>query len=80
MTDTSPRVSDPGTTRLLGLIDVLVDVVSRHQGSVRQNDAMREAARKAGVSVSEMPYVVNSAVADRRITADLRSGKLELVG
>ena len=73
------RASDPGTIRLRGLIEALVTVVRTHGGTAPQNEAMRETARNVGVSVSEMPYVVNSAVADRRITADLRSGKLELV-
>lgn len=73
------RITDSRTQQLRDLIEVLVAVVKRHDGVVSQRVAMQEAAREARMSIAEMPYIVNSAVADNRITADLRSGKLELV-
>jgi len=79
MTLTTDRVADTRTQQLKELVRVLVDVVRQNGGVVSQRDAMRQAAASSGLSVSEMPYIVNSAVADRMITADLRSGKLQLV-
>jgi hypothetical protein len=79
MTLVADRVADSRTQQLKALIEILVDVVKAHGGTVSQREAMREAATNAEMSVSEMPYIVNSAVADHRITADLRSGKLKLV-
>lgn len=73
------RVTDARTQQLKDLIEVLVGVVRERGGTMSQREAMREAASDAGMSVSEMPYIVNSAVADHRLTADLRSGKLTLV-
>lgn len=79
MTLVADRVADLRTQKLKELIQILVDVVQAQGGTMSQREAMRSAAAKAGLSVSEMPYIVNSAVADHRITADLRSGKLQLI-
>ena len=75
------RVTDARTQQLKDLVEVIVKIVEKSAGgTISQRDAMRQAASTTGVSVSEMPYIVNSAVADHRISADLRSGKLALVG
>lgn len=65
--------------RLRGLIDLLVQVIEEHGGSMNRQEATREVATKAGISVSELPYVITSAVADKRITASLRTNLLEVV-
>lgn len=79
MTLATERVRDSRATQLKRLIDVLVDIVGSYDGPASQREVMRKAAREAGVSISEMPYVVNTAVADRKVTTDLRSGKIALV-
>lgn len=65
--------------QLRNLIDNLVEIVSANNGSIPQSDAVQEVANRTGLSLSEVPYIVNSAVADNRITADLRSGMIKLV-
>lgn len=47
----------PATERLLALIGILVDVVQENGGSMPVRAAERLAAQRAGVSVSEMPWV-----------------------
>lgn len=74
------RATDARTQRLKDLIEILVRIVANADaGFILQREAMELAARESKLSVTEMPYVVNAAVADNRITADLRSGKLQLV-
>lgn len=73
------RTSSPDVQRLRGLINLLVQVVEEHGGSMNRQEATREVATKAGISVSELPYIITSAVADKRITASLRSNILEVV-
>lgn len=78
MTITSPTV-ESRAQQLRNLIQELVSVVEQNGGSVSLRDAVPSVATKTGLPLSEVPYIVNSAVADNRITADLRSGMLELV-
>lgn len=65
--------------QLRNLIEDLVKIVDANGGSMTQSEAVRSVASQTGLPLSDVPYVVNSAVADHRITADLRSGMLELV-
>jgi hypothetical protein len=66
--------------QLIGLIDVMVDVVTEAGGTAVAGDAMRATARRTGASVSVMSYVLTSAVADYRLTHSLRSGAVSLPG
>lgn len=80
MVAVAERSTDAQIEQLNTLIEALVKVVAGAEGqTIAQRDAMQQAAKLAGASISEMPYVVNSAVAEHRINADLRSGKLTLV-
>lgn len=78
MTVASPTV-ESRAQQLRNLIEELVEVVSDNQGSITLSEAVTTVASRTGLPLSDVPYVVNSAVADRRITADLRSGVLKLV-
>lgn len=78
MTSASPTV-ESRAQQLRNLIQELVEVVASNGGSMAQSEAVRSVASRTGLSLSDVPYVVNSAVADHRITADLRSGLLKLV-
>lgn len=73
------RESSPDVVRLRALIDMLVDVVREHGGESPGKGAKIIAARRAGISVSEMDYVVTSAVADRRVEYSLRTGRISLL-
>ncbi|MEI3848059.1 MULTISPECIES: hypothetical protein [unclassified Microbacterium] len=78
MNAASPTV-ESRAQQLRNLIQELVEVVDANGGSMALRDAVPSVASRTGLSLSDVPYVVNSAVADRRIRADLRSGMLELV-
>lgn len=78
MTIASPNV-ESRAQQLRNLIDDLVSVVTTSGGSIKLSDAVPALADRTGLPQSEVPYIVNSAVADNRITADLRSGVLKLV-
>ena len=78
MTIASPTI-ESRTQQLRNLIQDLVDIVDAHGGRMTLRDAVPSVASRTGLPLSEVPYIVNSAVADRRITSDLRSGVLELV-
>lgn len=64
--------------QLRGFIELVVESVTEHGGSVHQNIVSREVARKTSLSVSEMPYVIMSARADHRVVYDLRTGTVSL--
>lgn len=74
----STRTTDSRTQQLRSLIDTLVSVVERRGGSIKQDVAAQEFGQMSGVFGPDFYYVVNSAVADGRITASLRSGILRL--
>ncbi len=78
MTIASPTV-ESRAQQLRNLIQELVEVVRDNGGKMPLSDAVPSVANRTGLPLSEVPYIVNSAVADCRITADLRSGVLELV-
>lgn len=78
MTIASPIV-ESRAQQLRNLIEDLVAVVTTNGGSMKLSDAVPALANRTGLPQSEVPYIVNSAVADNRITADLRSGDLRLV-
>lgn len=78
MTIASPPVQSRAQ-QLRNLIEELVQVVESRGGSMRLSDAVPVVADVTGLPLSEVPYIVNSAVADNRLTADLRSGMLQLV-
>lgn len=71
------RKPDSRVQQLRGLIEILVRIVEENDGRIQVSEATREFANRTGLSVSEVPYIVNSAVADRRIAFDLRSGMIE---
>jgi len=71
------QVSSAGK-RLLGLIDVLVEVVEANGGFMFVREAERVAAQRAGVSVSEMRGVIVNAHADGILVYTLRTGMLTL--
>lgn len=73
------RTASPHIKHLDMLIDELAAVLRENGGTLSQREAMRKVARATGVSISEMPYAVNSAVAEKRVSADLRSATLTLI-
>lgn len=74
---TDPYVSR--TQQLRDLVNYLTDTVQRHGGTMSQVDALRELGVGAGVFGPDAFYVINSAVADYRITHSLRTGELALL-
>lgn len=78
MTIASPTV-ESRAQQLRNLINELVKVLDDNQGSMKLSEVVPSFASKTGLPQSEVPYIVNSAVADHRITADLRSGQLKVL-
>ena len=59
-------------------IGVLVEVVKDHGRPMKRDEAMKLTARICKVSIARMPFVANSAVADKLLVEDLRSGTLSV--
>ena len=74
------RQADSRTQQLRDLVDSLVAIVERHGGSVHQGVAIRDLGQETGLFGPDCFYVINSAAADHRITASLRTGTLQLIG
>jgi len=60
------------------LTDHLTDVLDERGGSYDKEKALLVTARRAGVSISEMSYVVSYAKAERRITVDSEKATFSL--
>lgn len=76
MTLLRERVESRQIRELDRCIAAVVEVVQAANGPTPVKDAMRQAARKLNISISQMPYVVNSAVAEHKLEFDLREGTL----
>ncbi|WP_074850595.1 dATP/dGTP pyrophosphohydrolase domain-containing protein [Tsukamurella tyrosinosolvens] len=71
---------EPTRVQLLRLlIDELVAILTSNGGTMRRDDVAPEIIGRTGLSPSVVSYVINSAVADGRITSSLRTGMLQLV-
>lgn len=73
------RESAPDVVRLRALIDMLVEELRKQGGDAKAQDVKIATARRAGISISELNYVVINAVADGRIGHSLRSNRLTLL-
>lgn len=76
MSTTPKRESSPDVVRLLALIDILVDEVQKLGGEPKAQDAKIATARRAGISISELNYVLINAVANGRLEHSLRSDRV----
>lgn len=71
--------TDDRTRELIRLINVLMEVLEDAGQPLRRDEAMRRTARRAGVSISGMSFVIISAQAEKLVEDSLRSGLVSIV-
>lgn len=66
--------------QLRDLIEELVVIVREFGGEGPGDEIKLTLAKRMGLSISDTHYIVNSAVADRRVEYSLRTGRISLLG
>lgn len=68
MPDIETAHQSESVAQLWDWINTTVDVLRDHGGTMRQADLEKQTSRILGVSIIRMPWVINNAVAERKIS------------